>query len=196
MSSDFSSQRAALRRELRAKRRALSADEQQQAAEQLLAQLCALPALQQAKRIAFYWPADGEIDPRLLADCALFLGCTFYLPVLENAPENTLRFVAWQKGDALCANRFGIPEPVAGERVAASDLDVLLLPLSGFDAAGNRLGMGGGFYDRTLAAVPRASAKPVLIGVAHACQELPHVPVEEWDVPLHMVVTDQRVFVC
>lgn len=110
-------------------------------------------------------------------------------------PSDTLRFARWHDGARLHRNRFHIPEPRRQARLSARALNVVLLPLTGFDASGNRLGMGGGFYDRTLAFKRRhRKARPLLVGVAHACQQVSTLPAEIWDVPLAMIVTDRGVF--
>lgn len=186
--------RHALRRELRARRRALSASQQKIAARHLAQHLSRLPALRKSRRIALYWPMDGEIDPRGLQGMDDFSGHEFYLPVLQRFPAGTLRFARSRKhGPRLQKNRFGIPEPRGRRALPAAAMDVILLPLTGFDAKGNRLGMGGGFYDRTLAVQHwRGHQRPLLIGVAHACQEMEQLPLQSWDVPLHWVVSDRR----
>lgn len=187
-------QRQQLRRDLRAARRNLSVFQQKAAARRLVQRLAQLPALKRAKHVALYWPMDGEIDPRQLARASSLMTRRFYLPVLRPFPAFTLRFVQWQPGMPLHRNRFGIPEPAGRRMVSATHLDAILLPLTGFDDRGHRLGMGGGFYDRTLAFRRKGGRKPLLIGVAHACQQVPRLPVAEWDVPLATVVTDRRIF--
>lgn len=182
--------RPSLRRALRAARRALSARQQKIAAKQLLRRLAARPELKSARHIALYWPMDGEIDPRGLAALP---GRHFYLPVLQAFPALTLRFARWRPGMPLHRNRFGIPEPAGRDTVPARRLDAVLLPLTGFDARGNRLGMGGGFYDRTLAFRLRGGQRPWLVGVAHACQQLPALPAAAWDVPLQLLATERQV---
>lgn len=190
--SSLPASRSDIRRELRGRRRALSVPQQRVAARQLAQRLRQLPALASARHVALYWPNDGEIDPRLLARIKPAQQ-QLYLPVLQAFPAHTLRFVRWSPRMRLRRNRFGIPEP-HGARRAAQSLDVILMPLVGFDAAGNRLGMGGGFYDRTLARLPcTAPRKPLLIGVAHACQQVGKLGVAAWDIPLHLVVTDQGI---
>ena len=191
MSPPFPS-RTELRRELRGRRRALSLFTQRIAARQLAQKLRALPALKSARHVALYWPNDGEIDPRQL--CHLTRRQKFYLPVLHACPADTLRFVRWRPGMRLTRNRFGIPEPHPAHSRPARAMDVILLPLVGFDAQGNRLGMGGGFYDRTLAFLHRVPRpRPLLVGVAHACQQVDTVAAARWDVPLAMIVTDKKV---
>lgn len=184
--------RTGLRKQLRAARRALSRTAQRRAAQDLARRLLALPALCRARRIALYWPMDGEIDPRLLRRAPRLRRTIFYLPCLQSWPESTLRFARWSRDGRLARNRFGIPEPRDRATVAAHLLDVILMPLTGFDARGNRLGMGGGFYDRTLAFARAGARRPLLVGVAHDCQEVPALPAADWDVPLHQVVTDRR----
>ena len=185
--------RSDIRRELRGRRRALSVQQQRVAARQLAQRLHQLPALATARHVALYWPNDGEIDPRLLARITPARQ-QLYLPVLQAFPAHTLRFVRWSPRMRLHRNRFGIPEPRGSAVRPAQSLDVILMPLVGFDTAGNRLGMGGGFYDRTLARLPCAALrKPLLIGVAHACQQVGELGVAAWDIPLHLVVTDQGI---
>lgn len=190
MSSPYRLSRSELRRELRERRRALSGCAQRKAARDLALGLRRLPQLRRARHVALYWPNDGEIDPRLLH---LYKPRHqhLYLPVLQAFPAQTLCFVRWSGATRLVRNRFGIPEPRRGARRPARAMDVILLPLVGFDDRGNRLGMGGGFYDRTLAFTRRhATRKPWLAGLAHACQQVPALEAAQWDVPLHLIVTD------
>jgi 5-formyltetrahydrofolate cyclo-ligase len=110
--------------------------------------------------------------------------------VLQRFPPNTLRFARWlPHTQRLQRNRFNIPEPRRARPLAAQQMQVILLPLTGFDAQGNRLGMGGGFYDRSLRA-PRRRHPPLLVGVAHTAQQVDELPTEAWDIPLDKVVTD------
>lgn len=176
------------------RRRALSVFAQRRAARALAQQLAALPVVQRAQDIALYWPHDGEIDPRRLCAQPALQHCRFYLPVLRAFPADTLVFAHWRRGARLVRNRFGIPEPHGAALKTAAALEVILLPLTGFDAGGRRLGMGGGFYDRTLAFLLRLPRpRPVLIGVAHACQQVPQLPADAWDVPVSAIVTDRAV---
>lgn len=187
------SERARLRRELRARRRQLSPRQQQSAARHLAQALSRLPQLRRARRIALYWPVDGEIDARLLRQQRGLQQRQLYLPVLQVFPPDTLRFRHW-RDDRLARNRFGIPEPRRGRALPAQAMDVILLPLTGFDRRGNRLGMGGGFYDRSLAFHRHGQPRPRLVGVAHHCQELAALPAAPWDIPLHMIVTDRACY--
>lgn len=187
--------RPALRRKLRHARRQLTPAQQRLAARRLYRQLAQHPLFRRAQHIALYLPNDGEIDPRLLLQAAQRRGKATYLPVLNPWPRMRMVFQRIEPGEQLRRNRFGILEPVIRtarqRRVWA--LDLLLMPLVGFDGKGGRLGMGGGFYDRSLAyrAMRKKSHKPTLLGLAHECQRVDRLPLESWDVALQATVTDQ-----
>jgi len=187
--------RPALRRKLRHARRQLTPAQQRLAARHLYRQLAQHPRFRRARHIALYLPNDGEIDPRLLLQAAQRRGKATYLPVLNPWPRTRMVFQRIEPGEQLRRNRFGILEPVIRtarqRRVWA--LDLLLMPLVGFDGKGGRLGMGGGFYDRSLAyrAMRKKSHKPTLLGLAHECQRVDRLPLESWDVALQATVTDQ-----
>lgn len=187
-------QRQALRRQLRAKRRALSPAQQRQAALQLAQHLHRHLWFARARHIAFYLPADGELDPRPLLNLALAAGKHCYLPVVKANGE--LIFRRYQPGTPLTINRFGIAEPNACARLRPAWLmQLTLMPLVGFDLCGTRLGMGGGFYDRTFATRPgRPRALGKRIGLAHSCQQAPKLPLASWDIPLHAIATESRLY--
>jgi 5-formyltetrahydrofolate cyclo-ligase len=187
--------RTELRKHLRRKRRSLSFEQQQQASEQLALNLLKHPDLHRARHIGIYLANDGEIDPHLYIDLARRKGIHFYLPILHPVYPGKLVFSPYFDGIRLSANRFGIPEPPfpRSRRRPAWALDAVLFPLVGFDENGGRLGMGGGFYDRTFAfSRIRPGMAPKLIGLAHDFQKVRELPIEPWDVPLHGVVTDKR----
>ncbi len=192
--------RAQLRTRLRKQRRNISPSQQAQAAQSLFRQLAQHPLFLHAQHIALYSASDGEIDTQLLMREAWRRGKHVYLPVLARWPKTTMVFQRvrpvnqqWEK------NRFGIAQPrwcVADQR-AVWALDAVFLPLVGFDRHGERLGMGGGFYDRCFAELYQRDhiITPQRIGLAHECQCIEQLPVAPWDVPLHAVVTDQRWYV-
>jgi 5-formyltetrahydrofolate cyclo-ligase len=184
-----------LRKTLRHERRSLSLEQQQSAADQLALNLLRHPDLYRARHVAIYLPRDGEIDPQVYAHVARQRGIRFYLPVLHPVHHGRLVFSPYTDNTTLTANRFGIPEPPFrnGLRRPAWALDAVLFPLVGFDEFGGRLGMGGGFYDRTFAFTRiRPRLAPKLIGLAHECQKVEELPLEPWDIPLHSVVTDRK----
>ncbi|RBH58324.1 MULTISPECIES: 5-formyltetrahydrofolate cyclo-ligase [Pseudomonas] len=187
--------RPQLRRLLRKARRALSASEQRQAARGLYRQLAQHPLFRRARHISLYLPTDGEIDPRLLLREAQRRGKRTYLPVLSAWPRTRMVFQRIRPGEKLQPNRFRILEPrvkLAAQRKVWT-LDLVLLPLVGFDVEGGRLGMGGGFYDRSLAYLARRQSwrKPTLLGLAHECQKVAKLNQASWDVPLQGTVTDR-----
>ena len=187
--------RAQLRRLLRQARCALDAQAQRRAAQGLYRQLAQHPRFRRAKHIALYLPNDGEIDPRPLLRAAQRRGKTTYLPVLSHWPRNRMVFQRVRRHDKLTPNRFRIPEPrrnPARQRKVWA-LDLVLLPLVGFDRYGGRIGMGGGFYDRSLAyrGMRKNWHKPTLLGLAHECQQVDRLALASWDVPLEATVTDK-----
>ena len=184
-----------LRRALRTRRRSLSPAQQAAASAAVAAVGTALPAFRRARRIGFYLAHGGELDPAPLRRRAQRLGKGCYLPVLHPLGHNRLHFVAWREGEPLVRNRFGIPQPRLQRPVPAWSLDLILVPLVAFDAQGNRLGQGAGFYDRTLAFRRRGRRRPHLIGLAHAFQQVPLLPTAPWDVPLDGIATERR-FLC
>jgi 5-formyltetrahydrofolate cyclo-ligase len=190
--------KAELRRALRARRLALPAAERRAAAERLAAQVARLRLYRASRRIALYLANDGEIDPAPLGARAAAAGKRCYLPVLSRLGTERLWFAPAWRGARLRLNRFGIPEPQLpmGERVRAGELDLILVPLVGFDPAGNRLGMGGGFYDRSLEflGMRRRWRKPHLVGLAYELQRLARLPAEPWDIPLAAIVTERGVY--
>ncbi len=195
---DDHADRRELRRRLRQRRRALSPRQQRLASQALCRHLKRLPELQRARRVALYLPNDGEIDPRPLIDWLRRRRARIYLPVLRPLVENRLWFVHYHAGTRMTRNRFGIAEPDTrfgarrSNRLPAWALDAVLMPLVGFDGDGQRIGMGGGFYDRTFAFARWRRPAPVLIGLAHDCQRVPALPVASWDVPLDAVVSDRQ----
>ena len=190
-------QRKQLRRELRQRRRALSPQQQRIAAKAACRNLALLPEFLKAKRIGIYLPNDGELDPRALQHRAWHQRKSLYLPVLNPLQQGQLLFYRYQPDQAMKPNRFGIMEPVAAESCAPWMLDLVITPLVGFDRKGNRMGMGGGYYDRTFAFIRQGKRpkNPTLIGFAHACQEVESLPSASWDVPLATVVTDTEVLI-
>ncbi len=187
--------RQQLRTILRQRRRALNPQQQRQAARKLTLKLKALPCVRQARHIAAYVASDGEIDPANFLAWAQQRGKTVWLPVVcDDHPLHPLglRFAiaptpkqrgGWQR------NRYGIREPRARRHTTPAKLDLLLLPLVGFDAHGNRLGMGGGYYDRLLQKLGRLPRRPRYIGLAHRCQQVPQLIQAHWDQPVDGVIS-------
>jgi len=176
--------KASIRQALRRKRRAIPKTKRLQAAKALLHK--ALPLLRRYHRVALYFPLGEEIDPSYVLKAAIQQKKKVYLPVLQG---KRLYFASsearvWKK------NRFGIPEP-QGEKISPRSLDLVFVPLVGFDCAKHRLGMGGGFYDRTFAFLRHRKywRAPKLVGLAFDEQEVDVLPTEPWDIQLDAVIT-------
>lgn len=125
------------------------------------------------------------MDTAALAQMCREQDIELYLPVINT--DKSLSFARWVSGQNLPCNKYGIPEPPADSaRCDASSLDFLFLPLVAWDCSGTRLGMGGGYYDRTLAGV----SEPRLVGLGHSFQEVAQLPRDPWDIPLEFVISE------
>ena len=184
----------ALRREIRQQRRALSAGQRHAHAELLAHHFSGHEWFRRAQRIAAFLPNDGEQDPTPLIEMAWERGKQVFLPVLNRLYGNRLWFFPYTPETPLVANRFGILEPPMKPftPTPAWTLDLVLTPLVAFDQKGNRLGMGGGYYDRSFAFLRDSQRnKPRLLGVAHDLQRTNQtLPRQAWDVPLRGVLTE------
>ncbi len=181
---------------MRQRRRALSHIERSHASYNLAEHVAASRLFQNSHRIAFYLPNDGEIDLQPLIDYAWQTNKQCFLPVIGPRNSRRLWFLPYEMETPLLQNRFGIPEPLhhRGDRqFKPHALDLILLPLVAFDNNGHRLGMGGGFYDRTLAFLAHRHQwrKPRLLGTAYQFQQHTNLPAQAWDIPLDAIVTEQ-----
>jgi len=186
-----------VRQRLRAQRAGLDARERMAAAEALAKSLEQLPEFLVDARIAGYWAVGGEMPLHAVYSSLRAREQEYFLPLL--AEPDLLRFAAWQPGAALRHNRYGIPEPdVAKGDLGPNELDVVLLPLLGFDRKGNRLGMGAGYYDRSFAFLrdARRPARPVLVGIGYHFQEVAQIDPAEGDVRLDFIATDRELIAC
>lgn len=187
--SQQSQLRQQLRQQMRAKRLALTAAQQHRSALSLIEPALQLIEQYQAKHLAFYLPFNGEISPLPLIEHLRSLNKQIYLPVLHPFSHAQLLFLHYDSDRQLVPNRFGILEPRLDVRkvLPISQLEMIFTPLVACDKQGNRLGMGGGFYDRTLAQSPHL----ISVGLAHHCQQVELLPIENWDMPLtHLLVAD------
>ncbi|WP_075184861.1 5-formyltetrahydrofolate cyclo-ligase [Teredinibacter haidensis] len=184
--------KAALRSHIRSQRNALSSLQQRTAASNLCNQIVKLPEYKRARHIALYFANDGEISPHHLGQTARSQQKKTYYPVLT---RQQMIFRPYKGRQKLMKNRFNIPEPLPRYRARqVRELDIVFLPLVAFDEEGNRLGMGGGFYDRTFAFKNQSPfVRPLLIGLAHQLQQQGQLITEAWDIPLDMIATDKEV---
>ncbi|MBD2797620.1 5-formyltetrahydrofolate cyclo-ligase [Xenorhabdus sp. 18] len=195
MQSDcFLSLRQSIRKKNRQRRQNLSREQQQQFARQAVKQVMAHPKIQQADNIALYLSFDGELDTRPLIQQLWQQNKQVYLPILHPFSRNHLLFLRYCPDTPLVRNCFHIEEPQLDVRqvLPISELDIMFIPLVAFDGTGQRLGMGGGFYDRTLAKWQQQHFYP--IGLAHDFQLVEKLPSASWDIPLPEIITPEKVW--
>jgi 5-formyltetrahydrofolate cyclo-ligase len=182
-----------LRRALRDRRRAIPPLERQRTARLLAIHADRARLLRPGRRIALYLALPEEVATDPLIKRARARGCRIYLPRIVDTRRNRMVFVS---ADApLKRGRWGILEPAASQRIPTRQLQVIFMPLVGFDAAGNRMGMGKGFYDRALSFRLRhpANRRPLLVGLAFSCQQTDDLAVRPHDVPLDMLITEHGI---
>ncbi len=193
-------ERKLIRQHMREQRRKLSTVERHNKALLACHHLKQSRLFQNSQHIALYLAHDGEMNPWNLIKTAWQWNKQCYLPVLGLRPGNRLWFIPYQPQTKLSNNRFGIPEPVHSRQrrnLKPHSLDLILMPLVAFDPQGNRLGMGGGFYDRTLSFLHHRHSwrKPRLIGLAYEFQHINQLPCQNWDVPLDAIVTEKQIYI-
>jgi len=202
MSSSIQS-KSALRKALRKLRRALPKEVRETKSQAMVSRIREQPWYAAALKVAVYYPTSEEVNTLDLAAQAAMDGKTVYWPLVNpRASEKPLRFIPLDppmaKPEGLpeqwCRNRYSIWEPQADYEAALTPehLDVVFIPLLGFDDQGNRLGMGGGHYDATLGAV-RLEERPLAVGLGFEFQRLAAIPMEPFDVPMDHIVTEDRV---
>ena len=189
--------RRALRKVLRARRRAITPEFRAKAARQVARNVDRMFRLRPGLRVAIYASFPEELDSAPLIRLARKRGCRIFLPRIDTRTIS-MKFVEATLGAHETVNHLGIVEPKGTKPIRARWLDLVLLPLVGFDAHGMRLGMGGGYYDRTFAYKNRHTAwrRPRLVGVAYSFQQVPSIGREWHDVPLNAVVTEAGVIRC
>ncbi|WP_412971360.1 5-formyltetrahydrofolate cyclo-ligase [Glaciecola sp. MF2-115] len=193
-----SATRHELRKAFRDKRLSLSPEQQNQAGLQLVEQYQQHAIFKGTRNIAIYLSFNGELNTRALIDYLWSAGCKVFVPILHPFCAGHLLFQEFTAHSQMRLNSFGIAEPKLDVRYLCpiQDLDVIFTPLVAFDIKGNRLGMGGGFYDRTLASLQSSSneTSPILTGLAHDIQLSPHLPTEAWDIPLPYILTPNKLY--
>ncbi len=180
-----------LRESIRIQRRLIPASDREKFSRNLSHQVKKLANFKNGSKIALYLPNDGEINPKYILNFLKNKGFSTYLPILSG---KSLKFA--KVGKNFRKNRFGINEPVSTKILSANQLNILFMPLVGFDQFKNRIGMGGGFYDRTLSFKNRQKSytSPKLYGLAFDCQEVAKLNVKTWDIPLDAVITPTKIY--
>ncbi|MCB1757041.1 MAG: 5-formyltetrahydrofolate cyclo-ligase [Gammaproteobacteria bacterium] len=188
-----SKSRDGLRKTLLRQRSQLGAGQLAAHAALLLQNLLQLPLFTEARRISAYLPIRGEMDAGPALNWARHQHKLTYLPVIHG---DYLRFAPFTEQSIMTTGRFGIAEPRYDESdlLTPDALDLVLAPLVGFDKQLNRLGMGGGFYDRSFAFRAGNKDKPALIGIAHDFQKQARLDAEPWDIPMDVIVTEKAIY--
>ncbi len=183
-------QKNKLRAQLQQKRNALSKEQQADYSQKICHQVITSDCFKKAQKIAFYMPVKGEANPLALQENN---NKTFYLPVLSSQQAFHLIFVKIDTKTHYKNNRYAIPEPIYKEKdtVPATQLDLVIMPLVAVDRKGNRMGMGGGYYDRTFAFKNNKKInQPQLLGFAYDFQLVPSLSAAIWDIPLDYIATN------
>ena len=187
-------QRTQIRKQIRNARRSLSGKQQTISATKLFSQLIKLDKVAKAQHIGISLSNDGEIDTFEFIKWCWANNKHVYLPVVHPFSKGHLLFLEYEKNTEMVLNRYGIYEPKLEKphACAMKKLELVFTPLVAFDQEGNRIGMGGGYYDRMLEPWFKEKEGPYPIGLAHDCQKVTHVPIENWDIPLPEIITPSQ----
>lgn len=189
--------RKCIRKAMRTKRQQLSTQQQKLASQGFTRQLHRSGLLLKGQHIALYIGNDGELNPWPLLPKLIAQKKSCYLPFVHPRQQGLMQFVKTNLNTPMQRNRYGIAEPmVKNGAIKAQFLSLVLMPLVAFDLSGNRLGMGGGYYDRafSIEGWPYHDRHTKLIGVAHECQKHEGLPSAHWDVPLDGVLTERAFY--
>ena len=186
-----------LRKTLRNRRQQLSPHQQKTHSKQACQFLIESDLLKNIRRIAVFLSQDGELETKnLIKQLWKTPGLEVYLPALETLPDWHMGFSRYTPQSKLIPNQFNILEPDVelSNHIPGKELDLVIMPLVGFDNAGNRMGMGGGYYDRTFEFKhQQPQTKPLLVGWAHSCQRVDRLEKQPWDIPLNAIVTESEI---
>ena len=184
--------KAELRSAGKSARRVLTYEEREFASELICAAAIRAPYFQRAKYIACYLPADDEVNCWRLIKRAWLMKKRIFVPTVQK--NSKLRFVEFRDDSETHTNKYGLVEPVNDVQFDPRKLDVVFTPLVAFDLDGNRIGMGGGYYDRAFSFLNRRQhlRKPKLVGLAFDSQRVEHIDASAWDIPLFHVITESE----
>ncbi len=185
--------RQTLRQTIRQQRLSLDPEQRIAMAKQLTEHVLNSDIFLQSQTLAAYMAHGGEMDPKEIIAQALLTDKQIYLPVLSKGSKE-MQFAEYHTSMPLHPNQFGIHEPKAHEHYPPQQLDLVLTPLIAFDAKGNRIGQGGGYYDHTFHFLrENASLKPFLLGIAYNFQQQASIASEDWDIPLDAIATESGI---
>ncbi|WP_068994251.1 5-formyltetrahydrofolate cyclo-ligase [Kangiella sediminilitoris] len=190
--NEFVAQKNYIRARIKHERQALTSPFMQRSAIALLGHVSQSQLIEEHDNIAFYLPTGGEISCLPIIEYALSQGKKCFVPKIVSTKKREMLFLPYSGSDSVEKGQFGIPEPIAdhSEAVKPTDLSLVFMPLVAFDKDGNRLGMGGGYYDTTFADVSQnQTGNPLLVGLAYNLQKVPQVPTDKWDLQMDAVIT-------
>ena len=184
-----------LRTRIKEKRGQLSSDNVDRLGEAIFRNILDSNILNDKKRIALYCSVNNEVTTEQIIKHLWAENKELFLPIIK---LNQLMFGSYKSGDNLNNNKFGIPEPVTRteDLIAADILDLVIVPLVAFDSNCNRLGMGGGYYDRALAFKQTSSEahSPLLIGLAYELQKVNALEINSWDIPMDGIISETKTY--
>jgi 5-formyltetrahydrofolate cyclo-ligase len=188
-----------IRQFIRKKRQNLDKTTQQQQALLLVKNLSNHSRVSLANSVAIYLANDGELDTQPFIDFCWQNNIKTYLPVIHPFSKGNLLFLHYHSSSLMVKNKYNIFEPKLNvcDVIPLTQIDIIFTPLVAFDNTGARLGMGGGYYDRTLSTWFSQKNKvnpPYPIGLAHTCQQVEKIPNEHWDIPLPEIITPKKQF--
>lgn len=190
--SDIQADHQSIRQSIRRCRRQLTPQQQEQAVRLVCRHLDNIERVNHAKHIAVFLSFDGEINTQPIIERFWEQGKQVYLPVLHPFSPGNLLFLNYTPQTELVDHAFGLRQPKLDvtQVIPVAELDIIFTPLVAFDAHGNRLGMGSGYYDRTLKGWQQKNIYP--IGLAHDCQQVDKIENEAWDIPLPEIITPSK----
>ncbi|WP_028864875.1 5-formyltetrahydrofolate cyclo-ligase [Psychromonas aquimarina] len=186
-----------IRKHIRKQRRLLTPAQQSLDAQKLFSKLIRHDKVIKAHKIAISLAHDGEIETFAFIKWCWANKKQVYLPVVHPFSKGHLLFLHYTSDSEMVTNKYGISEPKLEQQhtCPVTDLDIIFAPLVAFDQQGNRIGMGGGYYDRMLAPWFKNKSGPYPIGLAHNCQQVKQLPIKKWDVPLPEIITPSEHYI-
>jgi len=188
--------KAQLRADLRLRRKSIDPSKRELFDKSINQAMLELVEQLHVSALSAYLPFDGEPDLRPGLATLSSRGVQIALPaVVEGSDGKVLQFRHWDPATPLARSSFGLSEPTTTDIVPVSSLDLVLLPLVAWDESGRRLGMGAGYYDRTLSTLADSS-RPLRVGIAYETQKSTDLPEDPWDIRLHEVISENGRFTC
>ena len=189
---------ASIRQHIRKRRASLSTQQQLEAARKVTQHIQQLGLFYKHQHAACYLANQGEVRTELLIEKLWQHQNNCYLPALHWSKKNTLHFLPFNEETALIHNHYGILEPAFQPKHIRHPyaLDIIFMPLVAFDTNGHRIGMGGGYYDRTLNFLRYRHIwrAPKLVGLAYEFQKVDSISQQSWDIPLDLIITEQNIY--